>query len=316
MRNGCSRLRCVFAGTPDVAAVALRALIDTEHEVVGVITRPDSPAGRGRILQRSPVGVVADEFGIPVLTPSSLKDADFRAALIQLEPECIPVVAYGNLIPADLLGVAPYGWINLHFSILPALRGAAPVQWAVMHGDEITGATTFLIGPGLDDGPIFGMFTERILPTDTSGDLLKRLASYGSSLLIGTLDGIESGELVPVEQPNDGITSAPKLSMEDSRVRWDDPWIGVDRRIRATTPSPGAWTMLGEDRFKLSPLQHKDPIELPQLRPGQLFATKSAVWVGTATHPACLDAIQPPGKKLMNAADWARGLDVSGLKFV
>ena len=316
MRNGCSRLRCVFAGTPDVAAVALRALIDTEHEVVGVITRPDSPAGRGRTLQRSPVGVVADEFGIPVLTPSSLKDADFRAALIQLEPECIPVVAYGNLIPADLLAVAPYGWINLHFSILPALRGAAPVQWAVMHGDEITGATTFLIGPGLDDGPIFGMFTERILPTDTSGDLLERLAGYGSSLLIGTLDGIEAGELVPVDQPNDGITYAPKLSMEDSRVRWDDPWIGVDRRIRATTPSPGAWTMLGEDRFKLSPLQHKDPIDLPQLRPGQLFATKSAVWVGTATHPACLDAIQPPGKKLMNAADWARGLDISGLKFV
>jgi len=262
------------------------------------------------------VGVVADEFGLPVLTPSSLKDADFRAALIQLEPECIPVVAYGNLIPADLLGVAPHGWINLHFSILPALRGAAPVQWAVMHGDEITGATTFLIGPGLDDGPIFGMFTERILPTDTSGDLLKRLAGYGSSLLIGTLDGIEAGELVPVDQPNDGITYAPKLSIEDSRVRWDDPWIGVDRRIRATTPSPGAWTMLGEDRFKLSPLQHKDPIDLPQLRPGQLFATKSAVWVGTATHPACLDAIQPPGKKLMNAADWARGLDISGLKFV
>ena len=316
MRNGCSRLRCVFAGTPDVAAVALRALINTEHEVVGVITRPDSPSGRGRNLQRSPVGVVADEFGIPVLTPSSLKDADFRAALIQLEPECIPVVAYGNLIPSDLLAVAPHGWINLHFSILPALRGAAPVQWAVMHGDEITGATTFLIGPGLDDGPIFGMFTERILPTDTSGDLLERLAGYGSSLLIGTLDGIEAGELVPVDQPNDGITYAPKLSMEDSRVRWDDPWIGVDRRIRATTPSPGAWTMLGEDRFKLSPLQHKDPIDLPQLRPGQLFATKSAVWVGTATHPACLDCIQPPGKKLMNAADWARGVDISGLKFV
>lgn len=305
----------MFAGTPDVAATALRALLNTDHEIVGVITRPDAPAGRGRGLQRSPVGLVADEHGIPVLTPSSLKDPDFRSALAQLEPECIPVVAYGNLIPADLLDAAPYGWVNLHFSILPAYRGAAPVQWAVMHGDEVTGATTFQIGPGLDDGPVFGSVTERILATDTSGDLLIRLATYGSSLLIGTLDGLAAGELHPVEQIHSEATMAPKLSIDDARIRWSDPWVGVDRRIRATTPSPGAWTMLGEERIKLAPLDLKHIEDEPVLDPGQILVTKNTVWVGTATNPACLGMVQPAGKKLMNSADWARGAAIDGKSF-
>ena len=305
----------MFAGTPDVAAIALRALLNTDHEIVGVITRPDAPAGRGRGLQRSPVGLVADDQGIPVLTPSSLKDPDFRSALAQLEPECIPVVAYGNLIPADLLDAAPYGWVNLHFSILPAYRGAAPVQWAVMHGDEVTGATTFQIGPGLDDGPVFGSVTERILATDTSGDLLMRLATYGSSLLIGTLDGLAAGEIHPVEQIHSEATIAPKLSIDDARIRWSDPWIGVDRRIRATTPSPGAWTMLGDERIKIAPLNLKHIDDEPVLDPGQILVMKNSVWVGTATKPACLGMVQPAGKKLMNAADWARGAAIDGKSF-
>ncbi|CAB4900996.1 unannotated protein [freshwater metagenome] len=308
-------MRCVFAGTPEVAATALRALLNTDHEIVGVITRPDAPAGRGRGLQRSPVGLVADEQGIPVLTPSSLKDPEFRATLAQLSPECIPVVAYGNLIPADLLDAATFGWVNLHFSILPAYRGAAPVQWAVMHGDEVTGATTFQIGPGLDDGPVFGSVTERILITDTSGDLLERLATYGSSLLIGTLDGIAAGELNPVKQNHAEATAAPKLTIEDARIRWSDPWVGVDRRIRATTPTPGAWTMLGDERIKLGPLNITEESDEPQLSPGLILTTKNAVWVGTATKSARLDMVQPAGKKLMNAADWARGAAIDGKSF-
>ena len=305
----------MFAGTPEVAAVTLRALIDSDHEVVGVITRPDAPAGRGRGLQRSPVGSVADELGIPVLTPSSLRDSDFRSALAQLAPDCIPVVAYGNLIPEDLLQAAPHGWVNLHFSILPAYRGAAPVQWAVMHGEEITGATTFQIGPGLDDGPVFGSVTERILPTDTSGDLLQRLAIYGSQLLIGTLDGIADGQLHPVEQHHSDASFAPKLSIDDARIRWTDPWIGVDRRIRATTPVPGAWSVLNDERVKISPLDIKAQGDVPALTPGEIFVTKTFVWVGTATQPAALSTVQPAGKKLMNAADWARGAAVNGLVF-
>ncbi len=305
----------MFAGTPDVAATALRALLNTDHEIVGVITRPDAPAGRGRGLQRSPVGLVAEEHGIPVLTPSSLKDLEFRSALAQLEPDCIPVVAYGNLIPTDLLDAAPYGWVNLHFSILPAYRGAAPVQWAVMHGDEVTGATTFQIGPGLDDGPVFGSVTERILATDTSGELLMRLATYGSSLLISTLDGLAAGELHPVEQIHSEATFAPKLSIDDARIRWSDPWVGVDRRIRATTPSPGAWTMLGEERIKLAPLNFKPIGDEPVLAPGQILVMKNSVWVGTATNSACLGLVQPAGKKLMNAADWARGAAIDGKSF-
>ncbi|HBJ72707.1 MAG TPA: methionyl-tRNA formyltransferase [Actinobacteria bacterium] len=308
-------MRLVFAGTPQVSAVALEALLATHHEVVGVITRADAPAGRGRSVQRSAVGQLADERGIAVLTPKSLKDPEFQSVLADWAPECIPVVAYGNLVPADLLGVAPFGWINLHFSLLPAWRGAAPVQWSLMHGDEVTGASTFLIGPGLDDGPVFGSFTERVLPSDTAGALLDRLAKYGSSLLVATLDGIESGELSPVDQPDSGVTLAPKLTSEDARVRWTDPWVGVDRRIRATTPDPGAWTMLDADRVKLSPVKLRDPEPSPELAPGEILVTKAAIWVGTATQAACLDQVQPAGRKLMNALDWARGVQLHGMSF-
>jgi len=305
-------LRLVFAGTPEVAAVALDALLASEHEVVGVITRPDAPAGRGRTLQRSPVGLIADERGIPVLAPGSLKDPQFQAELAQLRPHCIPVVAYGKLVPEDLLAAAPFGWVNLHFSLLPHWRGAAPVQWSLMHGDEVTGATTFLIGPGMDDGPVFGSVTERVLPTDTSGDLLARLAVHGSSLLVATIDGLALGEITPVEQPREGVSFAPKLTTEDARVRWSDPWVGVDRRIRATTPDPGAWTMLGDQRIKLAPVQLRDPHEPPTLAPGELGVTRSAVWVGTATRAACLSQVQPAGRRLMDAVDWARGSALDG----
>lgn len=266
-------------------------------------------------MQRSPVGQLADEQGIPVLTPVSLRDPAFQEGLAAWAPDCIPVVAYGNLVPADLLAAAPHGWINLHFSLLPAWRGAAPVQWSLLHGDEVTGASTFLIGPGLDDGPVFGSFTERVLPSDTAGELLSRLATHGSSLLAATLDGIEAGELSPVEQSDLGLSLAPKLSSDDARVRWTDPWVGVDRRIRATTPDPGAWTTLGAERVKLSPLVLRAPEEAPSLAPGQIHVSKAAVWVGTASRAACLDQVQAAGRKQMSARDWARGVDLLGASF-
>ena len=300
-------MRCVFAGTPDVAVASLAALLESRHEVVAVVSRPDAPRGRGRSLERSAVARYADEHGIAVLTPASPRDAEFGAALHALEPDCCPVVAYGSLIPASLLDVPRHGWVNLHFSLLPAWRGAAPVQRAILHGDDITGATTFRLQEGLDDGPILGTVTETIRPDDTSGDLLARLAQTGSGLLVATLDALEDGVITAVPQPSDGMSLAPKITGEDARIRWEEPRVGVDRRIRATTPSPGAWTMLGEDRLRLGPLQAGgSPDE--SLAPGEVRITKSDVWVGTGTTPARLGTVQAPGKRAMPAADWARGL--------
>lgn len=304
-------MRCVFAGTPDVAVVALDALLNSRHEIVSVVSRPDAPRGRGRSIERSAVATFADERGIPVLTPTSARDPEFATRLAELKPDCCPVVAYGSLIPPAILNVPEHGWINLHFSLLPAWRGAAPVQRAILHGDDLTGATTFRLLEGLDDGPVLGSVTEPIRPDDTAGALLHRLADIGSHLLVATLDALEDGVITAVPQPSDGMSLAPKISADDARIRWEEPWIGVDRRIRATTPAPGAWTMLGEDRLRLGPLQ---PGTLDMsLAPGELHITKADVWVGTGTTPARLSSVQPPGKRAMAAADWARGLRANGL---
>ena len=189
-------MRLVFAGTPAVAVPSLQALLASSHEVVAVVTRPDAPAGRGRRLAASPVREAAEAAGVAVLTPRSPKEPGFLDALAALEPDCCPVVAYGALVPRPVLDVPRLGWVNLHFSLLPAWRGAAPVQRAVLAGDEVTGATTFLLEEGMDTGPVLGTLTETVRPTDTSGDLLDRLATAGAGLLVASLDGLEAGEIV------------------------------------------------------------------------------------------------------------------------
>lgn len=297
-------MRLVFAGTPAPAVVALRALLDSRHEVAAVVTRPEARAGRGRSLTRSDVHQVADEAGIEALTPTSARDPEFATRLAQIAPDAAPVVAYGGLIPRGVLEIPAQGWINLHFSLLPAWRGAAPVQAAIAAGDEVTGATTFLIEPSLDSGPVYGVVTERIRPDDTAGDLLGRLSASGALLLESTLDGIADGSLTAVPQPAEGITVAPKITVEEARVRWDLPAHVVDRRIRAVTPNPGAWTMIGDLRVKLGPVTVSDGEALPQ---GRIAADRDGVRVGTATAPVTLGWIQPPGKKPMAASDWARG---------
>lgn len=301
-------MRIAFAGTPEVALPSLDALVASPHEVVAVITRPDAPAGRGRRLVASPVAQRADELGIPVLKPEHPRDPDFQAELRSLAPACIPVVAYGALLPASALEIPTHGWVNLHFSLLPQWRGAAPVQHAVWAGDEFTGATTFRIVPALDAGPTFGVMTERVRPTDTAGDLLARLAEGGAQLLVATLDGIESGAIEAREQPVDGVTLAPKITTEDARVDWREPAAAVDRRVRACTPAPGAWTTVGGERLKLGPVT-PDPAE-PALAPGELRITKRSVHVGTGTTPVRLGMVRPFGKREMPAADWARGVDL------
>jgi methionyl-tRNA formyltransferase len=303
-------MRLVFAGTPEAAVPALDALLASDrHEVVAVVTRPDATAGRGRRLLASPVAERAAEAGIEVLKPVKPRDEDFLARLREIAPDCCPVVAYGALLPKVALDVPAHGWVNLHFSLLPAWRGAAPVQHAVMAGDEVTGASTFLIEQGLDSGPVYGVITEEIRPTDTSGDLLTRLAHSGARLLTATMDGIDSGELVARPQPADGVTLAPKITVEDAAVDWTAPALRIDRLIRGCTPAPGAWTLVGGERLKLGPVTLTP--DRTDLAPGELSVAKNAVHVGTGSHAVELGEVQPEGKKRMRAADWSRGVRIA-----
>ncbi|OZC81936.1 methionyl-tRNA formyltransferase [Rhodococcus sp. 06-412-2C] len=297
-------MRVVFAGTPDPAVPSLRRLLESErHEVIAVVTRPDAASGRGRKTVRSPVGLLADEHGIPVFTPAKPSDPDFVSRLIDLAPDVCPVVAYGALLPRPVLDIPRFGWINLHFSLLPAWRGAAPVQAAIAAGDEITGASTFLLDAGMDTGPVLGVVTERIRSTDTTGDLLTRLASSGAELLNATLDAIEDGTAGAHPQPDDGVSYASKVTVDAARIDWNRSAAYIDRHIRSVTPAPGAWTTIGELRVKIAPVQLV-PDTLP---PGAIEVRKSGVHIGTGTTALVLGDIQPQGKKVMKALDWARG---------
>jgi methionyl-tRNA formyltransferase len=302
-------MRLVFAGTPAPAVATLRALLESDrHEVVAVVTRPDAPAGRGRHVVRSPVGALADEHGIEVLTPRRVSEPEFLDRLRELAPDCCPVVAYGALLPQKALDIPPQGWVNLHFSLLPAWRGAAPVQASIRAGDEITGASTFRIVKELDAGPVFGVLTEPIRPTDTAGDLLDRLAEAGAGLMVSTLDGIEDGTLRAVEQREmDGLSYAAKITVEDAHVDLTVPAVAVDRLVRAVTPEPGAWAEFRGERLKLGPVRVSDA---DPLRPGELRVERKRVLAGTATSPVELGDVQAQGKKRMAATDWARGVRV------
>jgi methionyl-tRNA formyltransferase len=298
-------MRLVFAGTPEPAVPSLRALLASEqHEVVAVVTRPDAQAGRGRRVVRSPIGALADEHGIEVLTPPKASDPAFLARLAEIAPDACPVVAYGALLPQAALDIPAHGWVNLHFSLLPAWRGAAPVQAAIRAGDEITGASTFRIVKELDAGPVYGVITERIGETDTAGELLGRLAESGAKLLVSTMDGIADGSLRAVEQSGDGVSYAPKVTVEDARVSFADPATAVDRQIRAVSPEPGAWAEFRGERLKLGPVTVVDE---PGPPPGELVVERKRVLVGTASKPVRLGEVQAQGKKRMAATDWARG---------
>ncbi|WP_037606409.1 methionyl-tRNA formyltransferase [Streptacidiphilus rugosus] len=301
-------MKLVFAGTPEVAVPALDALIASRHEVVAVVTRPDAPAGRGRKLVSSPVAQRAEEAGIEVLKPARPRDPDFLARLAEIGPDCCPVVAYGALLPKSALDVPAQGWVNLHFSLLPAWRGAAPVQHAVLSGDEVTGASTFLIEEGLDSGPVYGTVTEEIRFDDTSGDLLGRLSVSGARLLVATMDGIEDGTLEARPQPGDGVTLAPKINVEDARIDWTTPALRVDRVVRGCAPAPGAWTEFRGERLKVASLRLA--AGRSELGPGEVLVQKNTVRVGTGSHEIELGEVQPQGKKRMSAGDWARGARV------
>ena len=302
-------MRLVFAGTPEPALPALRRLIASpRHDVIAVLTRPDAISGRRGKPTPSPVARLAADEGVPVLTPDRPNSTEFVEQLTALAPECCAVVAYGALLRDALLAVPAHGWVNLHFSLLPAWRGAAPVQAAIAAGDAVTGATTFRIERDLDSGPVYGVVTETIRADDTAGELLQRLSLSGAALLESTMDGIADGSLVAVPQPADGISIAPKITVDDARVPWEMPAHAVERRIRAVTPNPGAWTMIDGARVKIGPVTLGGEADFTdRLQPGRLRVNRHGVWVGTGSQPVLLGRLQPPGKKMMAAADWARG---------
>jgi methionyl-tRNA formyltransferase len=299
-------VRIVFGGTPDVAIPSLQALAESRHEMLAVVTRPDAPSGRGKKLTASPVAQRAVALGIEVVKPKRPRDEEFVSRLNELAPDCCPVVAYGALLPQRVLDIPRHGWVNLHFSVLPAWRGAAPVQRAILAGDQSTGATTFRIVLELDAGPIFASVTEPIRPDDTAGDLLHRLSLSGAQLLVETLDGIEDGTLTAVPQPETDaqLSYASKITVQDAEIDWSQPADVVDRLIRGCYPGPGAWTTFNGDRFKINSARLSDVV----LRPGALEITKRSVQVGTGTRALELGEVQAQGKKPMAAADWARGV--------
>jgi methionyl-tRNA formyltransferase len=307
-------MRLVFAGTPQAAVPALDALLASRHEVAAVVTRPDAPAGRGRKVAASPVAQRAAAAGLEVLTPARARDPEFLDRLREIGPDCCPVTAYGALLPQAALDIPPRGWVNLHFSILPAWRGAAPVYHAILHGDDVTGATTFLLVKEMDAGPVYGVLTEPVRPDDTTGTLLDRLSHSGAELLVATLDGIEDGTVHAVPQPAEGVSFAPKIDPADAQVDWKRPAHVVDRQIRACTPEPGAWTELDGTRLKLGPVSQDSggAQAPPDLTPGELAVGRHLVLVGTGSRPVRLGDVQAPGKRLTTAPDWARGLRAGG----
>lgn len=298
-------MRVVFAGTPEVAIAPLKALLDAGHEVVGVLSQPDARGKRGSTLVPSPLKAFAVEQGLNVLTPERASSRESVEAVAALHADVAAVVAYGQILRPRLIESVPHGWVNLHFSLLPAWRGAAPVQRAIEAGDDVTGATTFLIEQGLDTGPVIGQLTETIRPRDTAGDLLERLSNAGAPLLRDSLEALVNGTARPIPQDVDGVSHAAKLTREDAVIRWDLPAHVIDRRIRACTPAPGAWTVLPDGTpARVGPVE---VIDGPSTTPGLIAFDASSVRVGTGGKPVRLTWIQPAGKKPMDAVAWARG---------
>lgn len=303
-------MRLVFAGTPEVALPSLELLGNSEHELVAVVTRPDAARGRSGRLVPSPVAAWASERGFEVLKPAHHRDEEFKARLRGLAPDACAVVAYGALLPADVLDIPRLGWVNLHFSLLPRWRGAAPVQRTIMAGDKIAGATTFRIVRALDAGPVFGTLEHPLAGTETSGELLDALAHEGAGLLARTIDDLET--TVPQEQPEHGITVAPKITVDEARLDWSRDGLDLERLIRGCAPEPMAWTTLGGERVKIGLAR---TLGSRDLSPGVVRPEKRRLLVGTGTVDLELLRVQPQGKKEMAGADWGRGLHAESVAF-
>ena len=291
-------MRIAFAGTPDVAVPVLDALVSSGHEIAFVITRPDAPAGRGRVLTPSAVSLSAQEHNIECFKTTDLVSLTSQLAQV----DCVVVVAFGAMVPSDLLNVPKHGWINVHFSLLPHWRGAAPVQYAIKAGDDVTGVSAFQIDSGLDTGPVLGSIATSIRAGETSGELLDRLAIEGAALMVATLSALEAENIHAVPQPTTGVSVAPKISKDDARVSWQLPALAIERHVRAMTPEPGAWTMAGDQRIKLSPVSLAT--EVSHLAPGEVVKIENQVFVGTGSHAVVLGEVTQAGRNQVDAKQW------------
>lgn len=291
-------MRIAFAGTPEIAVPILTALTEAGHELAFVLTRPDAPAGRGRVLTESAVAAKSRELEL-----RCYKTTDLTSLTEQIkEVECVVVVAFGALIPQTLLGLPKHGWINLHFSLLPQWRGAAPVQHAIKSGDDVTGVTAFQIDSGLDTGPILSSLATNIKPDETAGELLDRLALEGTGLINSTLAGLAQGKLFPVTQSSVGVSLAPKITKEDARIDWQMPALAIERHIRSVTPTPGAWTEFADERIRIFPVNLAP--EITHLSPGQIVSSDGLVLVGTGSHAIALQQVQQAGRTAVSAMRW------------
>lgn len=297
-------LRIVFAGSPAAAVPSLRALIGGPHEVVAVVTREDSRQGRKKVLTPTPVARAADEAGVRVVRSNRLEPVTNE--LVALEPDLGVIVAYGGLVREPLLSAPRLGWINLHFSLLPRWRGAAPVQRAIMAGDHRTGAAVFQLVPELDAGDVFAMESRAIGRNQTAGHLLEVLAASGAALLAGVVDELAAGTAHATAQRGEP-TLAPKLTLEDGRIDWSQDAVAVDAHIRGVTPEPGAFTTIEAERLKVhaAAIAH----DIPRLAPGRIEERGGRVFAGTGSTPLELLEVQPAGKRSMPAPDWWRGRD-------
>lgn len=309
-------MRLVFAGTPSVAVPSLDRLRAAGHELVAVISRQDAPLGRKRVLTASPVSAWAQEHGVPTIKANRLTET-VTARVAALQPDLGVIVAYGGLVREPLLSTPRLGWINLHFSLLPRWRGAAPVQHAILAGDQETGAAVFQLVPELDAGAVFATSRRSIDPDETAGELLEALAFDGAKLLVTVVDQLAAGTAHAEEQTGEP-TAAPKITLDDARLRWSEPAAAVYDRIRAVTPEPGAFTYLDGERFKLltvrrSQSRHSQawqsaeriPDRAPQ--PGQVVQRGAQILIGTGTEPLELVDVQPAGKRPMSATAWWHG---------
>jgi methionyl-tRNA formyltransferase len=305
-------MRAVFFGTPEWAVPSLDALLAADVEVAAVVTNPDRPSGRGMKLQPSPVKRAAAGAGLEVLQPATAKGPELAASLTSLAPDVAVVVAYGRILPGPLLEIPAHGFVNVHFSVLPAYRGAAPVQRALIDGLDETGVSIMVLTEGMDEGPVLATETTPVGSDETAGEVGARLAEVGARILVPALRGYVGGTLVPVPQDDARATYAPKVTPEEARLDWSGTAAAIANKVRGLNPAPGAWTTLGDDRVKV---WRARPFPGPELGAGELLAG-DALYVGTGSGAVVVEEAQVAGKKRMAGLEMARGLRLApGARF-
>jgi methionyl-tRNA formyltransferase len=302
-------MRIVFMGTPEVAAFSLERLFEAPEPVVGVVTQPDRPAGRGRKTILSPVRRAAEIRGVPTLAPEKIRDPSFFDVLSKWTPDLIVVVAYGRILPRQILELAPHGCLNVHYSLLPKYRGAAPVPWAIIGGEEKSGVTTMRLVEKMDAGPIFLQREISVAPNDTTASLQAKLAPVGAELLVETIAELKAGNLTPQAQDESKVTYAPVLKKEDGLIDWNLPAVSIERRVRGFNPWPSAYTYLVGNLLKIHRARVIEMAE--KAAPGEVLkADKDGLWIATGAGALSLEEVQLENRKKMTAREFLNGTRV------